>query len=240
MKTEKIESTVPKHIAIIMDGNGRWAQKHGLPRLKGHEAGAESVRVIVEACRELGVKYLTLYAFSVEKWVRPKSEIAGLMKLLDKFLTQREKELHENDVRLRVTGRIEDLPLFVRNKLKKVMKATEKHKTGQLILALSYGSRTEITYATRKIAEEVKAGKLAPEDITEETVAAHLYLPDIPDPDLLIRTSGEMRVSNFLLWQISYTEFFISTKMWPEFRKKEFMEAIVAYKKRHRRFGDIE
>ncbi len=240
MKNNKSESVTPEHVAIIMDGNGRWAQRHGLPRLKGHEAGAESVRVIVEACRKVGVKYLTLYAFSVENWVRPKTEIAGLMKLLDNFLTQREKELHENDVRLRVTGRIEDLPLFVRNKLKKVMKATENHKTGQLILALSYGGRTEIAYAARKIAEEVKAGKLVPEDITEETVAGHLYLPDVPDPDLLIRTSGEMRVSNFLLWQISYTEFYISEKMWPEFREDEFLAAIESYKKRNRRFGDIE
>ena len=236
----KSESAVPEHVAIIMDGNGRWAKERGLPRLKGHEEGAESVRVIVDACRKVGVKYLTLYAFSVENWVRPKAEIAGLMKLLDKFLTDREKDLHENDVRLRVTGRIEDLPLFVRKKLQKVMKATKDHKAGQLILALSYGGRTEIANAAKQIAILAAAGELDPEKVDEATVAEHLYLPDVPDPDLMIRTSGEMRLSNFLLWQLSYAEFYISPKRWPEFREIEFLEAIEEYKGRRRRFGDVK
>lgn len=240
MKKKKTKATVPEHVAIIMDGNGRWAKERGLPRIKGHEEGAESVRIIVDACRKVGVKYLTLYAFSVENWVRPKAEIAGLMKLLDKFLTEREKDLHENDVRLRVTGRIEDLPLFVRRKLKKVMDATKDHKAGQLILALSYGGRTEIAHAVKQIAKLAAAGKLDPEKVDEKTVAEHLYLPDVPDPDLMIRTSGEMRISNFLLWQLSYAEFYISKKLWPEFRESEFMEAIEDYKGRHRRFGDIK
>ena len=240
MKKQKAKSSIPEHVAIIMDGNGRWAKERGLPRLKGHEEGAESVRVIVDACRKVGVKYLTLYAFSVENWVRPKAEIAGLMKLLDKFLTDREKDLHENDVRLRVTGRIEDLPLFVRKKLLKVMNATKDHKTGQLILALSYGGRTEIANAAKQIALQVKDGKLDPAKIDEETVAKNLYLPDVPDPDLMIRTSGEMRLSNFLLWQLSYAEFYISQKLWPEFREPEFLEAIEEYKGRRRRFGDVK
>lgn len=233
-------SPVPQHVAIIMDGNGRWAKSRGLPRNKGHEEGAESVRAVVNACREAGVKYLTLYAFSVENWVRPKAEIAGLMRLLNKFLDDREAELHENNLRLRVIGRIQDLPAPVRIKLQRVMKATEDHDSGQLILALSYGARTEIAHAVRDIARAVKAGTIDPEAITEDTIAEHLYAPDVPDPDLLIRTSGEMRVSNFLLWQISYTEFYVSEKMWPEFRRDEFMEALDAYRKRRRRFGDIE
>jgi undecaprenyl diphosphate synthase len=223
-----------------MDGNGRWAKSRGLPRNKGHEEGAESVRAVVNACREAGVKYLTLYAFSVENWVRPKAEIAGLMRLLNKFLDDREAELHENNLRLRVIGRIKDLPAPVRIKLQRVMKATEDHDSGQLILALSYGARTEIAHAVRDIARGVKAGTIDPEAITEDTIAEHLYAPDVPDPDLLIRTSGEMRVSNFLLWQISYTEFYVSEKMWPEFRRDEFMEALESYRKRRRRFGDIE
>ncbi len=240
MKKNAEKSSIPDHVASSMDGNGRWAKERGLSRIKGHEEGAESVRVIVDTCRKVGVKYLTLYAFSVENWVRPKAEIAGLMKLLDKFLTEREKDLHENDVRLRVTGRIEDLPLFVRRKLKKVMAATKDHKAGQLILALSYGGRTEIANAARQIAKLAATGQLDPETVDEATVAAHLYLPDVPDPDLMIRTSGEMRLSNFLLWQLSYAEFYISQKLWPDFREPEFLEAIEVYKGRCRRFGNVE
>ncbi len=240
MKKNAEKSSIPEHVAIIMDGNGRWAKERGLSRIKGHEEGAESVRVIVDACRKVGVKYLTLYAFSVENWVRPKAEIAGLMKLLDKFLTEREKDLHENDVRLRVSGRIEDLPLFVRRKLKKVMAATKDNRAGQLILALSYGGRTEIANAAKQIAKLAATGQLEPEKVDEATVAEHLYLPDVPDPDLMIRTSGEMRLSNFLLWQLSYAEFYISKKLWPDFREAEFLEAIEEYKGRRRRFGDIK
>jgi undecaprenyl diphosphate synthase len=229
----------PTHVAVIMDGNGRWAQQRGWPRMKGHEAGAESVRAVIRASREAGVKYLTLYAFSVENWVRPKAEIDGLMKMLVRFLRDRQDELHENRVRLRVTGRPQDLPDFVQAELNRVMKATRAYEGGQLILALSYGGRTEIVDAMRRMAERVKAGDLRPEDIDEKTVAGHLYLPDVPDPDLLIRTSGEMRVSNFLLWEISYTEFYITDVLWPDFRDEEFKKALASYATRKRRFGAV-
>lgn len=231
---------VPRHVAIIMDGNGRWAKQHGLPRLRGHEEGAKSVRTIVRACRDYGIEYLTLYAFSVENWVRPKSEITGLMRLLLNFVKEREFELHENQVRLRCVGRLEDLPVRVQRELQRVMEATANYKKGTLVLAISYGGRTEIAHAARAIAEKVQQGKLNPRKINEKTVAAHLYAPDIPDPDLLIRTSGELRVSNFLLWQISYSELYVTPVCWPEFREKEFAEALKEYASRHRRFGDIK
>jgi len=233
------QSKIPRHVAIIMDGNGRWAKQRGLPRLKGHEEGAKSVRAAIKACRDMGVEYLTLYAFSVENWVRPPSEIQGLMRLLRRFLKDNEFELHENEVRLRVIGRIEDLPKMVQSGLKRVMKATEHYTKGQLILALSYGGRTEIAHAARQIAEKVKAGKLDPKKIDESTVAAHLYAPDVPDPDLMIRTSGEMRLSNFLLWELSYAEFYVTDTLWPDFRDAEFKTALEAYGHRKRRFGDI-
>ena len=222
-----------------MDGNGRWAKKRGLPRLKGHEEGANSVRAAVRSCRDFGVEYLTLYAFSVENWVRPPSEIRGLMRLLRRFLKDDEHELHENEVRLRVIGRMDDLPKMLQAGLNRVMKATEHYTKGQLILALSYGGRTEIAYAARQIAVKVKAGELDPETVDEATVAAHLYAPDIPDPDLMIRTSGEMRLSNFLLWELSYSEFYVTDVLWPDFREQEFKAAIDAYGRRKRRFGDI-
>lgn len=231
---------VPRHVAVIMDGNGRWAKERGLPRLKGHEKGAESVTAVVRACKKAGVKYLTLYAFSIENWVRPSSEISALMKLLEKFLGERELELHENQIRLRVIGRLKDLPQGIRYGLERVMKATRKYGEGQLILALSYGGRTEIAHAAREIARRAKAGKLDPESVDEATVAQYLYAPDVPDPDLLIRTSGEMRISNFLLWQISYAELYVTDTLWPDFREDEFMGALEVYKQRHRRYGDIE
>jgi len=222
-----------------MDGNGRWARKRRLPRLKGHEAGAESVIRTVRACRNAGVKYLTLYAFSVENWVRPASEIKGLMRLLNRFLRDKEEELHKNRIRLRVIGRPGDLPLQVRQGLAAVMKATQSYTEGELILALSYGARTEIANAARAIAKRVKAGELDPDEIDERVVAGHLYAPDVPDPDLLIRTSGEMRVSNFLLWQISYSELYVTDVLWPDFDEKEFKKALRSYSRRERRFGDI-
>lgn len=234
------DKRIPRHVAIIMDGNGRWAKRHGLPRNKGHEEGAESVKAVLRACRKAGVEYLTLYAFSVENWVRPRFEIKGLMDLLVKFLREQEFELHENRTRLRAIGRIEDLPFLVRRELDRVMKATEHHKEGQLILALSYGGRTEITRACREIAEKVKKGVVSPSKIDEKMISSHMYLPEIPDPDLLIRTSGELRASNFLLWQISYSEFYFTETLWPDFREKEFLEAIDEYAKRERRFGDIK
>ena len=226
-----------RHVAIIMDGNGRWAREKGLSRLKGHQAGAESVRAVIRACRKAGIKYLTLYAFSIENWIRPKQEIHGLMNLLNRFLKDYEYELHDNGIRLRVIGRIQDLPKGVQEKLARVMKATEDYKDGQLLLALSYGGRTEIVNAVRQIAKRVKAGELDPDAINESVISQHLYAPDVPDPDLLIRTSGEMRISNFLLWQISYTEIFVTKVLWPDFREKEFMKAIGEYKRRQRRFG---
>ena len=229
---------IPRHVAIIMDGNGRWASQRGLPRIKGHEVGANSVRAVIKACRAAGVRYLTLYAFSVENWVRPKAEIRGLMRLLRTFLQEREHELHENRVRLRVIGRMEDLPGPVQRGLQRVIKATAAYTEGELILALSYGGRAELVHAVRQIAREVRTGRLAPDAIDEATITQHLYAPDVPDPDLLIRTSGEMRVSNFLLWQISYTELYVTDVLWPEFREAEFAAALEAYGRRKRRFGD--
>jgi undecaprenyl diphosphate synthase len=231
---------VPQHVAVIMDGNGRWAKARGWPRLKGHQEGATSLRAILRACRDHGVKYLTVYAFSSENWVRPKAEVHGLMTLLRTFLRKQEFELHENKVRLRMIGRMEDLPAAVQAELQRVIAATAHYPDHHLILALSYGSRAEITAACRQVAREVKAGRLDPEQITEQTIAQHLYLPDVPDPDLLIRTSGEMRISNFLLWQISYAELYVTPTLWPDFREPAFAAALVDYAGRHRRFGDIK
>ncbi len=231
---------IPQHVAIIMDGNGRWAKRQGLPRLKGHEAGAESVRTAIRMCREYGIRYLSLYAFSVENWVRPRAEISGLMRLLRHFLREREYELHENRVRLRVSGRLTDFPDDVQRELARVEESTRVYDEGQLILCLSYGGRTEIAHAAREIARKARDGKLDPEDVDENTIAAHLYLPDVPDPDLMIRTSGEMRISNFLLWQLSYAELYVTEIMWPDFREDAFHEAIAEYGRRHRRFGDIK
>jgi undecaprenyl diphosphate synthase len=231
---------VPRHVAIIMDGNGRWAKRQGLPRIKGHETGAESVRAVVRGCREAGVEYLTLYAFSVENWVRPRDEIGGLMKLLRLFLENNEHELHENQVRLRVIGRMQDLPKLIQRHLNKVIKATRHYTAGNLILALSYGGRAELVDATQAIAREVQRGELKPEQITDRVIAEHLYAPDVPDPDLMIRTSGEMRLSNFLLWQLSYAELYVTDVLWPDFREPHLHAAIEEYSRRHRRFGDIE
>jgi undecaprenyl diphosphate synthase len=239
-KSSTAGDQVPRHVAIIMDGNGRWAKERGLPRLRGHEAGTESVREAIRACRAIGIQYLTLYAFSTENWVRPRSEIAGLMSLLRNFLRDREFELHENRVRLRVIGRMEDLPGALQKELRRVIAATAGYEEGHLILALSYGGRDEIASAARAIARRVKRGELDPEDVNEKTVAAHLYLPDVPDPDLLIRTSGEMRVSNFLLWQISYSEIYVTKVLWPEFREAQLREAVDEFVRRRRRFGGLK
>ncbi len=195
---------IPKHIAIIMDGNGRWAKMHGLPRAQGHRAGAESVREAIDACKELGVEYLTLYAFSSENWNRPEAEVSGLMLLLETFLTSKLDDLMKQNVRLNAIGQLERLPASTLAILQGVIEQTANNNSLTLTLAISYGSREEITFATKKIAEKIKAGILQPEEITNEIFAQHLYTAEIPDPDLLIRTSGEMRVSNFLLWQISF------------------------------------
>jgi len=229
----------PKHVAVIMDGNGRWAKSRGLPRLKGHEEGAESARAVIRACKQAGIKYLTLYAFSLENWVRPKAEVAGLMQLLQYNLKTYSHELHENKIRLKVIGRVELLPLPVRMGLEKAIKDTAEYDEGTLILALSYGSRPELVDATRAIAKQVKEGTLSVEDIDETTVAENLYTAGIPDPDLMIRTSGEQRISNYLLWQLSYSELYFTDVYWPDFREEQFHEALREYSKRKRRFGDV-
>ncbi len=233
-------SSVPSHIAIIMDGNGRWAKHRGLDRSEGHREGVKSVQVILRACKKAGVKYLTLYAFSTENWVRPKSEIGVLMKLLTEFLRNHERDLHDERIRLRVIGNPDAFPRIIRTRLDRVIRVTEKYADSQLILALNYGGRNELARAVRKIAEKVRTGDLKPSKIDESVVAANLDAPDVPDPDLMIRTSGEMRLSNFLLWQLSYSELYITDVLWPDFREEEFFKALDVYAKRQRRFGDIK
>ncbi len=232
-------AAIPAHVAIIMDGNGRWAKQRHLPRVEGHRQGAESVRAIVRAAGEAGVKYLTLYAFSVENWSRPKDEVDTLMKYLARYLKNEIGELNRNNVRLEVIGQIYRLPEFVQEQLEKTKAALAKNNGLTLILALSYGGRTEIIEAVRDIAAKVKADKLEPEEIDEQVIAQHLYTRNFPDPDLLIRTSGEMRVSNFLLWQISYAELVVTPTLWPDFRKPQFLDALGEYARRHRRFGGL-
>jgi len=237
--TKKDINTIPRHVAIIMDGNGRWAKQHGVPRLKGHAEGTQSVEAVLRACKRSGIQYLTLYAFSTENWVRPPSEIKGLMRILTQFLKTRKTDMLQEKIRLRAIGRLHDLPRPVFNELQRVMKATEHFTQRQLILALSYGGRDEITQAIRAIARRVHDGKLAVRDIDEALVARHLFAPDVPDPDLLIRTSGEMRLSNFMLWQASYTELYITETLWPDFREDAFAGALAAYARRQRRFGQV-
>ena len=234
MKTIK---NPPTHIAIIMDGNGRWAKMRHLPRIAGHKAGAKSVDAITEAARELGVKVLTLYTFSTENWKRPREEIGGLFKLLEENLDKNELKLNKNNIRFSVIGNMGQLPPSTRLKLQGVIEST-KHNTAMVLnLALNYGSRDEIVNAARSISQEVKDGRLRPEDIDERLFSEFLYTKGLPDPDLLIRTSGEFRISNFLLWQLSYAELYVTEKLWPDFRKSDFRKAIIQYKKRERRFG---
>ncbi len=222
-----------------MDGNGRWAKERGLPRAEGHRAGAESVREVMDTCKELGVKYLTLYAFSSENWNRPEAEIEALMALLDRFLDEKAEELDKQNVRLQAIGQIDRLPASTRERLARIQEHTKGNDSMTLVLALSYGAREEITAAARTIAEAAIAGTVSPEDITTDFFARYLYTAGIPDPDLLIRTSGEMRISNFLLWQISYSEIVIVKKMWPDFRQGDLIAAVEEYKRRHRRFGSL-
>lgn len=233
-------TSVPRHVAIIMDGNGRWAQLRGWPRIRGHREGANSISAVLKVCEEVGIEILTLYAFSVENWVRPREEVRGLMRLLRYYLEQRERELHEHHVRLRAIGRLHQLPRATRAELERVIRATTQYRERQLVLALSYGGRAEIADAAQRIAREVREGRLEPEAVDEAVFARHLYAPDLPDPDLVIRTSGELRLSNFLLWQISYAELYFTPVLWPDFREAEFRAALAAYRGRQRRFGDIE
>ncbi|MDQ8188743.1 isoprenyl transferase [Roseibacillus persicicus] len=230
---------IPEHIAIIMDGNGRWAKERGLPRRDGHRAGAESVREAVETCKELGVKYLTLYAFSSENWSRPQSEIDALMLLLDRFLAEKTKELNKQKVRLHTIGQIDRLPEKNQLRIARAKEETAENTDLNLILALSYGGREEITGAVRKIAEQVQAGEVKPEDVTKDLVAQNLDTANFPDPDLLVRTSGEMRLSNFLLWQLSYAEIVTTKKYWPDFKRADLQAAVEEYTRRHRRFGGL-
>lgn len=235
----KANNDTPRHIAIIMDGNGRWANARGLQRAEGHRAGAESVREAVETCRQLGVEYLTLYAFSSENWSRPKKEVDALMKLLERFLREKLPEMLKQNVRLHAIGRLLMLPAKCQKQINRAIESTKDNTGLNLVLALSYGSREEITDAARSIAVKVAAGEVSPDEIDNELFASHLSTVDIPDPDLLIRTSGESRISNFLLWQISYSEFVISPKNWPDFRNAELRAAVDEYARRHRRFGKV-
>ncbi|HAA00621.1 MAG TPA: isoprenyl transferase [Flavobacteriales bacterium] len=230
---------IPLHVAIIMDGNGRWAKQKGESRIMGHISGVESVRESLTAATELGVKHLTLYAFSTENWNRPKEEVDALMNLLVNTIAQEIASLSENGVRLKAIGDIDNLPESCKAALFKAIDQTSNNTTIELILALSYSSRWEIVNATRKIAEMVKKGTLDPASISEDTIHQHLTTKGIPDPELLIRTSGEKRISNFLLWQCAYTEFYFTKTLWPDFKKEHFYEAIAAYQQRERRFGMV-
>ena len=222
-----------------MDGNGRWAQQRGLPRLAGHEQGSKSIRQCVEACMETGVEFLTLYAFSSENWKRPPIEVNGLMLLLERFLNEKQEEMLREGVRLRAIGRLGDLPPPCRRKLDEAIAATAGNSRLHVVLALSYSGRTEILDAVRSMVRDAAAGTLAPRDVTPELLSSRLYTDGIPDPDLLIRTSGEMRISNFLLWQLSYTEIHVTKKLWPDFGKADFLEALEDFQTRSRRFGGV-
>ncbi len=228
---------VPVHVAIIMDGNGRWARRRDLPRVEGHREGINSVREVVRAAGEIGVKFLTLYTFSTENWNRPRSEVTALMRLLLKTIRHEVDELDRNNVRLMTIGRLEDLPFAARRGMERAMQRLKNNTGLTLNLALSYSSRREIVDAIRLIAADVRAGRLPAEAIDESVISRYLDTRDIPDPDLLIRTSGEMRISNFLLWQLAYTELYVTDVLWPDFRRREFFEAIEDYQKRERRFG---
>jgi undecaprenyl diphosphate synthase len=236
-KEKIIESKLPLHIAIIMDGNGRWAKKQGEGRVFGHSHGVDAVRAAAEAAAELGVKYLTLYAFSTENWNRPKNEVDALMHLFVETITNEISTLNKNNIRLNAIGDLKSLPEENYRKLQETIDETSSNDRMMLTLAMSYSSRWEITEAVKNILEDFKVNKVQTNDVTEELFSQYLNTADIPDPELLIRTSGEMRISNFLLWQIAYTELYFSPKLWPEFTKEDLYEAIVDYQNRERRFG---
>jgi undecaprenyl diphosphate synthase len=228
---------IPRHIAIIMDGNGRWAQKKRLSRIEGHKAGLDAARGVVEACSEFGVKIVTLYAFSKENWRRPRKEVSDLMGLLHAKLKKEREELLKRNIRVNIIGDLDDLPIPIRTTLKKMVEAS-KTKNGLLVnLALSYGGRSEIVAGVKKIITDVTAGRIGTADITPEVFSRYLFTRDLPDPDLLIRTSGELRISNFLLWQIAYTELYFTSTLWPDFGKEELIQACLSFQNRERRFG---
>ncbi len=230
---------LPAHVAVIMDGNGRWAKKQLLGRVKGHEQGSETVRSIVRACRKIGIPNLTLFAFSTENWQRPKAEISALMHLLKRFLQSERRELMEKNIRLSTIGEIDRLPETVRRELDSLMRATRDNDSMRLNLALSYGGRAEIVRMVKTIVGKVQDEEIRAEEITEDLVAGHLYTGEMPDPDLLIRTSGEMRVSNFLLWQIAYSEIYVTDTLWPDFSEEEFCHILKDFQCRERRFGRV-
>ncbi|MBQ6923661.1 MAG: di-trans,poly-cis-decaprenylcistransferase [Kiritimatiellae bacterium] len=230
---------VPRHIAMIMDGNGRWAKKRGNIRLAGHRAGAETVRRVLGYCKRYGIQYLTLYAFSTENWSRPKAEVTGLMKLLGTFLREKEQDLVADECRFRVIGRRADLPENLQSLIARVEESTKSFPR-QLIVCLSYGGRAEIADAATRIADDARSGRLAAGAIDEKTFASYLYAPDVPDPDLILRTSGEFRLSNFLLWEAAYSELYVTPVLWPDFEEKDFVAALDAYAMRSRRFGGVD
>ena len=232
-------NNLPKHIAIIMDGNGRWAQNRSFGRIRGHQKGAQAVRKVVRTSLEIGIQWLTLYAFSEENWQRPTLEVDALMNLLNNYLLSEVKEMQRNGISLRSIGRLEKLHKNTRKTLFKVIDQTSSGKEMVLTLALSYGGRQEIVDALKTIAAKIQDGYIAPEQITEKLLAEYLYAPRMPDPDLLIRTSGEQRISNFLLWQIAYSELYLTPTLWPDFGRNEFIKAINVFQKRERRFGGI-
>ncbi|MEJ2657307.1 MAG: isoprenyl transferase [Desulfobacterales bacterium] len=240
MHTDLDPQSLPVHVAVIMDGNGRWAKQRLLNRIKGHEKGSETVRTVVRTCREIGIRILTLYAFSTENWQRPQTEIAALMALLKKFLISERTEMLDNNIRLNAIGQIERLPEDVRQELQHSMMLTEKNDGMILNLALSYGGRAEIVKAVKEIAGQIKTGHIDAESITSDLISKHLYTGSMPDPDLLIRTSGEMRISNFLLWQIAYTEICVTDTLWPDFGKEELLQILKDYQQRERRYGRVE
>jgi undecaprenyl diphosphate synthase len=230
-------NAIPRHVAVIMDGNGRWAEDRGLSRIEGHRQGLESVRAIVRAAHELGVQTLTLYAFSLENWNRPKGEVDELMSLLEIYIEAELPEVQRNGIRVSSIGRLERLPASTRARLEDATEQTRDNREMQLVFAVSYGGRAEIVDAARKLLRDAEVGKVDPEQLDEKTFAAYLYQPELADPDLLIRTGGERRVSNFLLWQIAYSEIYVSDVRWPDFRKAHLVDAIVDYQARERRYG---
>lgn len=231
---------LPKHIAIIMDGNGRWAKTRGFQRIRGHRAGVESIRDVVTFCAEIGIGYLTLYAFSTENWARPKHEVSMLMKLLEQYLIKELPTFQKNNIRFNVIGKIEQLPETVRNLIAENIEATKSHTGLTLTLALNYSGRSELTDAVQRIGHDLARGTFQPDDITEQVIASYLFTADMPDPDLLIRTSGELRVSNFLLWQISYSEIWVTSVLWPDMRRTHIVEALEAFQQRERRYGKVK
>lgn len=230
---------IPEHVAIIMDGNGRWAQERGMPRLWGHNQGYKAIRQIVHDAPDIGIKYLTLYAFSSENWRRPRPEIEGLMRLIETAVRNELRELNENHVRIRFTGRIHELPESLQRAMRHDEEATAGNTRLTLNLCVNYGGRTEIVDAARRLVEMAQRGEITPEEVTSERFAASLYTPDLPDPDLLIRTAGELRVSNYLLWQIAYSELYVTPTLWPDFRTKHLIEALIDYQSRVRKFGGV-